>query len=307
VGGEEDIPQGVVGVITPDMPDILSHVSVRARNEGCLFATVFDGGKLTEMEQLAGQAVKCVPSPSADDLRVEPVAGGAASLGAAPAAGGSHPGSSLGGAMSAPAGGVSVTRRRFLGRHAVASPEFTGEIVGSKSRNLQELRGRLPEWINLPASAALPFCTFDVVLESPDNAPIRLELDRARAELASMDFSDTAAFEGLLARTRAAIQDVVPTDELTREMSEAFAAERLPWPEGRLGPASRGGDGAAAKAWAAITGVWASKYNERAVLSCRKAGLTHEDVSMAVLCQPVVQARYAFVLHTVNPQTHKPG
>ena len=123
-------------------------------------------------------------------MRIEPVAGGAASLGAAPAAGGSHPRSSLGGAMSAPAGGVSVTRRRFLGRHAVASPEFTGEIVGSKSRNLQELRGRLPEWINLPASAALPFCTFDVVLESPDNAPIRLELDRARAELASMDFSD---------------------------------------------------------------------------------------------------------------------
>ena len=143
--------------------------------------------------------------------------------------------------MSAPAGGVSVTRRRFLGRHAVASPEFTGEIVGSKSRNLQELRGRLPEWINLPASAALPFCTFDVVLESPDNAPIRLELDRARAELASMDFSDTASFEGLLARTRAAIQDVVPTDELTREMREAAAAERLPWPEGALGPASRGG------------------------------------------------------------------
>ena len=303
VGGEEDIPQGVVGVITPDMPDILSHVSVRARNEGCLFATVFDAGKLAEMERLAGQAVKCVPSSSADDLRVEPIAGGAASLGAAPGGGG---GASLGGAMSAPAGGVVINRRRFMGRHAVASPEFTGEIVGSKSRNLQELRGRLPEWINLPASAALPFCTFDVVLESPDNAPIRLELDRARAELASMDFGNTAAFEDLLARMRAAIQDVVPTDELTREMQEAFAAERLPWPEGRLGPESRGGHGAAAKAWSAITGVWASKYNERAVLSCRKAGLTHEDVSMAVLCQPVVQARYAFVLHTVNPQTHNP-
>jgi len=27
---------------------------------------------------------------------------------------------------------------------------------------------------------------------------------------------------------------------------------------------------------------------------------------MAVLCQPVVQARYAFVLHTVNPQTSNP-
>ena len=86
VGGEEDIPAGVVGVITPDMPDILSHVSVRARNEGCLFATVFDAGRLAEVEAMQGQAVTCVPSPAADDLRIEALAGGAASLGAAPGA-----------------------------------------------------------------------------------------------------------------------------------------------------------------------------------------------------------------------------
>jgi alpha-glucan,water dikinase len=301
VGGEEDIPQGVVGVITPDMPDILSHVSVRARNEGCLFATVFDAGKLDEMQKMAGQAVRCTLSPSADDLRVEVIAGGAASLsGAVSGAGG---GSGMSSGMSAPPRGVSINRRKFAGRHAVPSPEFTGEIVGSKSRNLQELRGRLPDWINLPASAALPFCTFDVVLDSPDNAPIKLELDKMKAELRNVDFGNTHAFEQLLRNMRGAIQDVVPTDVLTNEMQQSFAAERLDWPQGRLGPVSRGGTGDAAKAWAAITTVWASKYNERAVLSCRKAGLTHEDVSMAVLCQPVVQARYAFVLHTVNPQT----
>lgn len=32
VKGEEEIPEGVVAVLTPDMPDVLSHVSVRARN-----------------------------------------------------------------------------------------------------------------------------------------------------------------------------------------------------------------------------------------------------------------------------------
>lgn len=30
--GEEEIPDGTVAVLTPDMPDVLSHVSVRARN-----------------------------------------------------------------------------------------------------------------------------------------------------------------------------------------------------------------------------------------------------------------------------------
>lgn len=32
VKGEEEIPDGVVAVLTSDMPDVLSHVSVRARN-----------------------------------------------------------------------------------------------------------------------------------------------------------------------------------------------------------------------------------------------------------------------------------
>jgi alpha-glucan,water dikinase len=30
--GEEEIPEGCVAVLTPDAPDVLSHVSVRARN-----------------------------------------------------------------------------------------------------------------------------------------------------------------------------------------------------------------------------------------------------------------------------------
>ena len=301
VGGEEDIPMGVKAVITPDMPDILSHVSVRARNEGVLFATVFDANALAEMEALAGQAVRLRPSPAADDLDVQVLAGGAASLSSGSAGG-------VGGAAT-PGGvaGIAIKRREFMGRFAVPSPMFTSEIVGGKSRNLQELRGRLPDWINLPASVALPFCTFDAVLASPDNAHVSRQLETLRVELGTLDFGDTGAFVGLLKRMRDAIAEMVPTPQLVGEMMESFAEERLPWPEGDLGPAARGGSGAGVHAWAAITGVWGSKYNERAVLSCRKAGIKHEDVSMAVLCQPVVQSQYAFVLHTTNPQTGDEG
>lgn len=32
VKGEEEIPDSTVAVLTPDMPDVLSHVSIRARN-----------------------------------------------------------------------------------------------------------------------------------------------------------------------------------------------------------------------------------------------------------------------------------
>ena len=37
VKGEEEIPEGTVAVLTPDMPDVLSHVSVRARNSKVKF------------------------------------------------------------------------------------------------------------------------------------------------------------------------------------------------------------------------------------------------------------------------------
>ena len=52
--------------------------------------------------------------------------------------------------------------------------------------------------------------------------------------------------------------------------------------------------------------VWASKWNERAYFSTRKAKMDHSDLSMAVLVQEVVQADYAFVIHTTNPSTEDP-
>ena len=49
--------------------------------------------------------------------------------------------------------------------------------------------------------------------------------------------------------------------------------------------------------------VWASKWGERAVAGLRSAGVAHRDLQMAVLCQRVVPAHYAFVAHTVHPTT----
>ncbi len=53
--GEEEIPDGVVAVLTPDAPDVLSHVSVRARNMKVLFATCHDEGPLNEIKAMAGE------------------------------------------------------------------------------------------------------------------------------------------------------------------------------------------------------------------------------------------------------------
>ena len=53
--------------------------------------------------------------------------------------------------------------------------------------------------------------------------------------------------------------------------------------------------------------MWASKWNDRAFVSLRNVGIDHGDLRMSVLVQPVVDADYAFVIHTVNPSTGDAG
>ena len=50
VTGEEEIPDGVVAVLTPDLPDVLSHVSIRARNDKAYnLSSLFINSQLTKL------------------------------------------------------------------------------------------------------------------------------------------------------------------------------------------------------------------------------------------------------------------
>ena len=57
-------------------------------------------------------------------------------------------------------------------------------------------------------------------------------------------------------------------------------------------------------AFKAIKSVWASKFNERAYIATSKVGITINDIRMAVLCQKIIPAEYAYVIHTKNPSTN---
>jgi alpha-glucan,water dikinase len=61
------------------------------------------------------------------------------------------------------------------------------------------------------------------------------------------------------------------------------------------------------RVWPAVRRVWASKWNERAYYSRTARGVPHEDLVLAVLIQQVVEADYAFVIHTVDPMTGASG
>ncbi|KAJ0610001.1 alpha-glucan water dikinase 1, chloroplastic [Helianthus annuus] len=61
------------------------------------------------------------------------------------------------------------------------------------------------------------------------------------------------------------------------------------------------------QAWIAIKKVWASKWNKRAYFSTRKVKLDHDLLCMAVLVQEIINADYAFVIHTTNPSSGDPS
>jgi hypothetical protein len=64
--------------------------------------------------------------------------------------------------------------------------EFQPDVVGAKACNLAKLRERLPEWILVPRSVALPFGTFEAALADPVNADVAQQLAGIDLQLAGL-------------------------------------------------------------------------------------------------------------------------
>ena len=58
IGGDEEIPHGVAAIITPSDIDALSHLAIRARNAGVLFAVCYDPDTIAELKALNGRLMK---------------------------------------------------------------------------------------------------------------------------------------------------------------------------------------------------------------------------------------------------------
>ncbi|XXG55807.1 hypothetical protein AAC387_Pa03g3394 [Persea americana] len=271
VTGEEEIPDGVVGVLTPDMPDVLSHVSVRARNSKVCFATCFDHSILRDLKSKEGKAI--LVRPKSTYLAYSDITSSDLSLGPL--------------TLSSIPQRITLKKKMFGGKYAISIEEFTNETVGAKSRNLQYLRGRVPSWMRIPTSVALPFGAFEAVLRSDINK-----------DLANKVFYFSKLVNGAdLAKLQAVQENIMlmkAPPQLINELMIKMKTSKIPWPGDE-------GEERWNKAWHAIKRVWASKWNERAYISCRKVKLNHDDLCMAVLIQEIISADYAFVIHTRNP------
>lgn len=52
----------------------------------------------------------------------------------------------------------------------------------------------------------------------------------------------------------------------------------------------------------AVSAVWASKWTTRATFAASSLRVAHANITMSVLVQPLIDARFAFVAHTADPR-----
>lgn len=276
VKGEEEIPDGAVAVLTPDMPDVLSHVSVRARNGKVCFATCFDPKILADLQANEGKLLHLKPTSA--DIVYSAVKEGELtdSISTKSKDNDSLP-------------SVSLVRKQFGGRYAISSEEFTSEMVGAKSRNISYLKGKVPLWVQIPTSVALPFGVFEKVLSDGLNKEVSEKLQSLKGGLGKGNFA-------VLTEIRKTVLQLSAPSQLVQELKDKMKSSGMPWPGDE-------GEQRWEQAWMAIKKVWASKWNERAYFSTRKVKLDHDYLCMAVLVQEIINADYAFVIHTTNPSS----
>lgn len=266
VMGDEEPPEGVNAIITSESVDLVSHIAVRTRNSRLLFATCYDKECLDRLKSLKGHLLNLTVKASGDVI-FEEVAGEMITV---------QPQTKL--------EFKKITKPDFT-TYAISSKGFSDRLVGGKSNNLIRLQNKMPDWIHLPVSVALPFGIFEEVLAMDMNR----EISRRYNELLDRIEEDPGR---ILSETRKIL--------LALEYPEGFFPDILRvMEEAGLGRPENLDD-----AWMCIKRVWASKWNERAYLSRKARGIPHDDLLMAVLVQQVIEAEYAFVIHTVNPFTN---
>ncbi|KAI8469254.1 MAG: glutathione synthetase ATP-binding domain-like protein [Monoraphidium minutum] len=292
LGGNEDIPAGVVAVLTESATDVLSHVAIRARSQDVLLATCFDDDVWGTFTAMAGHTV-ALDVTATGDVRARRLEG-------EEAAAAKSASSSVDGGGAAP---LRLARHTASKAWVLGQDAFGEGLVGAKALNLKKLGACVPEWIQVPRSLALPFGTFERVLALPENASAAAEVKSLLGALKGAGKGAGAGVPPQLAQLRELVASQLPPPaQLAQELDAALAAAGLASP-GDYAP----GAPALGALWRAVCGVWASKWGDRAWLSRRACGVAEDELVMSVLLQQVIPAEYAFVLHTADPITGAAG
>lgn len=283
VSGNEEIPENcscLIIIKSENYPDILAHVSVRARNLNVPFAVCFNENKANEILKLLNSKVEV--KLNAQNIEIVRAAGGV----------GNESG----------AEGLSESKKIQVVHSGekyekifLELNEFNKNSVGAKSNNTMKIYGKIPncEWIKYPESFAIPFNVNEYFLSLADNKEIKEEIEEYVEKMKiAIKKEDIRALLEKCKKLTMSIKYV--ENEETKKLKDRLLSFGIKETEMQ-------------EAFKAIKSVWASKYNERVFIATSKVGIKMEDIRMAVLCQKIIPAEYAYVIHTKNPSTNDPN
>jgi alpha-glucan,water dikinase len=163
ITGEEEVPSNVQAIVllsphTGDHPDVLAHVSVRARNLKVMLAVLYDEDKCNEILELDGKHI-LLQTESSDNVKFEEHS---------PHALITRRGSSMMILSSAIEAASEIKPPPIFEKPVIPLVEFTKVSMGNKSNNLRIMKDKIPSWVNLPDSICLPFQMMEYTLKHCD-------------------------------------------------------------------------------------------------------------------------------------------
>ncbi|MEW5803238.1 MAG: PEP/pyruvate-binding domain-containing protein, partial [bacterium] len=278
VDGIEEVPPWVSAILTMSDVDILSHISIRCRSSNILLSTCYDR-ELFEKIKIIHEGKRVTVSIENNMVHYREAAFEDAQI-TAPArnrAGGANSGENR--------------SSRESGCGSRKSKGYGSGGYGSKSGNLNSLRGKVSDFVKVPSSAVIPYEVFEEAIRRDQESLILIN------ELASELYSEPENYQFILPRVRRLIHDLPIPGDLVRCIQEEITRQKdiiSHWSESLE-------EGLITH----IKKVWGSVWNERAYLSHLSRKLKANRIRMRVLVQKVIPADYAFVIHTHNPVSNK--
>ena len=281
VNGNEEVPINCVGLIiikTENYPDILAHVSVRARNLKILFCVCFNENESNEFLKLCNSNVNI--SILENIIRIE---------------------NNNQDITQEKIKNEEIEKNEKLKLNKVNDifekiylelDEFNSKSVGEKSNNSKKIFHNIPDcdFIKYPESFAIPFGVYDYFLSLPENLEIKNSIDNYITKIKST--SKINIIKNLLKKCQ---EETLKIKYINNEETEKLKNKLL-----NFGIKENEFD----LSFLSIKKVWASKYNERVYIAISKIGYSIDEIKMSILCQKIIPAEYSFVIHTKNPLTN---
>ena len=279
ISGDEEIPINCVCLViikSENYPDVLAHVSVRARNLNVPFAVCFNEDKSNEILRLLWQNVevninnqefvftKSIKGINNKDKNEEKNINESKKIKVADSG--------------------KEYKKIFL-----EMDEFEKNCVGAKSLNTKNILGKVPncQWLKFPESFAVPFNVNEYFLSLKENKDIKEEIDEYISKIK-------------LARKPEIIKDLLEKcKNLTIKIKYIENSETIKLKNKLISFGIKPEE--FESAFTSIKTVWASKFNERVFIATNKIGIDLEQIKMSVLIQKIIPAEYAYVIHTKNP------